>query len=238
MPIIDAYTLVGAWPQAEVDLSLEALATGMQARGVGRSLVTHTTAIFYDMALGNNQVVELCSRHEPLEPVAVINPLTYPACLDEIEKRLQGGIKLFRLCPREHGYPFSGQVGPLREVLRRLERARLLLVDLCGLPMPALGAEMEDLLPVPTAFTAESDTLGLLFHAGKSGPNVWLETSRLHAGGAVEAAVRNLGAERIVFGSNAPLRSLGSAITSLQFADLTDVDRANILEGNVQRVLG
>lgn len=238
MPIIDAYTLVGTWPQAEVDLSLEALAAGMQARGVGRSLVTHTAAIFYDMTWGNNQVVELCSRHEPLQPVAVINPLKYPACLDEIERRLQGGVKVFRLCPREHGYPFSGQVGPLREVLRHLEQARLLLVDLCGLPIPSLGAEMEELLPVPTAFTVESDALGLLFHAGKSGPNVWLETSRLRAGGAMEAAVRNLGAERIVFGSSAPLRSLGSAVTSLQFAELSDADRANILEGNIQRVLG
>lgn len=238
MPIIDAYTLVGTWPQAEVDLSLEALAAGMQARGVGRSLVTHTGAIFYDTGWGNSQVVELCSRHDPLEPVAVVDPLKYPSCLDEIDRRLEAGVKVFRLCPREHGYPFSGNVGPLREVLRRLERARLLLVDLCGLPIPSLGAEMEELLPVPTAFTVESDALGLVFHAGKSGANVWLETSRLHAGGAIEAAVRSLGGERVVFGSSSPLRSLGSAITSLQFADLADADRANILEGNVQRVLG
>lgn len=238
MPIIDAYTLVGAWPQAEVDLSLEALAAGMQSRGVGRSLVTHTTAIFYDTAWGNNQAVELCGRHEPLEPVAVVNPLQYPACLEEIEQNLERGVKVFRLCPREHGYPFAGNVGPLREALRRLERARLLLVDLCGLPMPALSADIEELLPVPTAFTVESDTLGLLFHAARSNPNVWLEISRLHAGGALEAAVRHMGAERIVFGSSAPLRSLGSAITSLQFAELADGDRAHILEGNIQRVLG
>lgn len=237
MPIIDAYTLVGAWPQAEVDLSLEALAAGMQSRGVGRSLVTHTSAIFYDTAQGNDEVIKLCAQHEPLEPVAVLNPLRYPACLEEAERRRSAGVSVFRLCPREHGYPFTGAVGPLRELLRHLEGSRLLLVDLAGLPVPQLGAEMEALLPCPTAFTVESDALGLVFHAAKEGPNVWVETSRIQAGGAIEAAVQHLGADRVIFGSGAPLRSLGGAITTLQFAELTDADRAGIFEGNVQRVL-
>ncbi len=237
MPIIDAHTLVGAWPQAEVDLSLEALAAGMQSRGIGRSLVTHASAMFYDMVQGNDELVRLCGQHEPLEPVAVLNPLQYPACLEEADRRRSAGVKVFRLCPREHGYPFAGTVGPLRELLRRLEGTRLLLVDLVGLPVPQLGAEMEELLPAPTAFTVESDALGLIFHAAKEGPNVWVETSRLQAGGAIEAAVRHLGAERVIFGSGAPLRSLGAAITTLQFAELPDADRAAIFEGNVQRVL-
>jgi hypothetical protein len=238
VPIIDCYTLLGAWPDAEVDLSLEALAAGMQARNVSRSLVTHTTAIFYDSRLGNEQAVQFCSSAAPLTPVAVINPLAYPACLEEIIRCLGQGIHVFRLCPREHGYPLSGSFGPLREVLGRLKAAKLVLADLVGLPAPVLSGQVEDLLAVPTAFTVDNNTLGTVLHAGTRSPNVWVETSRLDAGGAVEAAVKHLGANRVVFGSGAPLRSVGCAVMSVQYAELSDADRAAVFEGNIQRALG
>lgn len=237
MPIIDAYTLLGSWPRAEMDLSVEALAAGMQARGISRSLVTHTAAIFYDSALGNDQVWQLCRQYEPLVPVAVINPLQYPACLNEIDRRIEQGVQVFRLCPREHGYPLSGSVGPLREVLRHFEEARLLLVDAVGLPAPVVTADLDDLLPVPTAISVDSAGLGTALQCGRSGANLWVETSRLSAGGAIEAAVKHLGANRVVFGSGAPLFSLGAAVMSLQYAELSDADRAAVFEGNAARVL-
>ena len=238
MPIVDAYTLLGTWPEMEVDLSVEALATGMQSRGVGRSLVTHTTAIFYHTALGNEQTIQLCSQFEPLEAVAVINPLNYPDCLDEITRCLERGVRVFRLCPREHGYPFSGAVGPLREVIQRLDRARLLLADLSGLTAPEISADLSELLPVPTAVSVDGAGLGTAIHAARQGPNLWIETSCLAAGGALEAAVRHVGAERVIFGSGAPLRSLGSAVMSVQYAELSEADRNAVFEGNVQRALG
>ena len=237
MPIIDCYTLLGCWPQARADLSVETLAAGMQARGVGRSLVTHTTAIFYDETQGNDEAVAICRQHGPLSPVAVINPLEYPGCLDEIARRLEQGVQVFRLCPREHHYPFSGSVGPLREVLRRLEPARLVLVDVAGLPAPVIAANVEDLLPCPTAFTVDAAGLGTVLQSAHLGQHVWVETSRLDAGGAIEAAVKHVGAERIVFGSGAPLRTLGSAVMSVQFAEVSEADRNAIFEGNVQRLL-
>lgn len=238
MPIIDCYTLLGSWPLAEVDLSVEALASGMQARGVSRSLVTHTSAIFYDAALGNDEVLAACAQYEPLTPVAVINPLRYPDCLDEAARLLEKGVQVFRLCPREHGYPFSGSVGPLREALRLLEGARLLLVDLADLPAPVLTADIAELLPAPTAVTVTSGSLGTAIQAAKESQHLWIETSRLDAGGAVEAAVRHVGADRILFGSGAPLRALGSAVMSVQYAELSEGDRAAIFDGNVQRLLG
>ena len=237
MPIIDCYTLLGSWPQAEVDLSVEALAAGMQARGVSQSLVTHTSAIFYTANLGNDRTVEICAQHAPLVPVAVVNPLDYPACLDEVARRLEQGVRVFRLCPCEHRYPFQGVVGPLREVLGALAGAKLILADLVGLPAPVIGADLYDLLPCPTAVSVDSASLGTVIQAAKQAPNLWVETSRLDGGGAIEAAVRHLGAQRVVFGSVAPLRTLGSAVVSVQYAELSDADRAAIFEGNLQRAL-
>jgi hypothetical protein len=236
VPIIDCYTLLGPAPRAEVDLSVEALAGEMQARQVTRALVTHTAAIFYDQRLGNQQAAEVCAKHAPLTPTAVINPLDYPGCMEEIERG--GGHGLFRLCPREHGYPFSASVGPLRECLAALRGAKLILVDLVGLPAPVLSPDAAELLPVPTAFSTDAAGLGTLIHAGKQSPNVWAETSHLDAGGALEAAAQHLGAERVIFGSTAPLLSMGSAVMSVQYAELSEADRTAIFEGNVQRLLG
>jgi predicted TIM-barrel fold metal-dependent hydrolase len=238
VPIIDCYTLLGAWPQAETDLSVENLAAGMQARGVGRCLVTHATAIFYDAGLGNEQAVRLCAEHDPLTPVAVVNPLDYPTCVEEIDRRFDGGSRIFRLCPVEHGYPFSAQVGPLCAVLEKLAGAKLLLVDLRDAPAPVIGSDLIDRLPVPTAFSVDSTRLGTLLHAGKQSPKVWVDTSGLESGGAVECAVTHLGVQRVVFGSRAPLFSLGSAVMSVQYAELAEADRQAIFEGNLQQLLG
>jgi uncharacterized protein len=238
VPIIDCYTLLGSWPESEVELSVEALAAGMQARGVGRSLVTHTNAVLYDMTMGNDEVLQLSKQHSQLTPVAVVNPLDYPDCLDEVNRCLDQGVQVFRLCPREHGYPFSSEVGPLRAVLGRLERAKLLLVDLVGLPAPVLSADLPALLPIPTAVSVQSRALGTVIQASEQGENLWLETSRLDAGGVLEAAVKHLGSARIVFGSAAPLYTLGSAVMSVQYAELAEADRTAIFEGNAQRVLG
>ncbi len=238
MPIIDSYTLLGSWPQSEVELSLESLAPAMKARGVGTCLVSHTSAIFYDSAIGNRQAAEACAGHAPLLPVAVMNPLRYPACLTEIDRCLAEGIRLFRLCPLEHGYPFSAQVGPLTEVLQHLAGAQFLSVDLSGQPVPALTPEIAARLPVPTAFTVRPDQLGLLIQAASASQNVLVETSALLAGGALESAVKHLGANRVVFGSQAPLRTLGSAVMTVQFADLAEADRQAIFEGNLRQILG
>ncbi len=56
--------------------------------------------------------------------------------------------------------------------------------------------------------------------------------------GQTEMGVAMLGAERIVYGSDAPGRSFASQMAKVLGADISDADRAQILGGNMQRVLG
>ncbi|MGI5816654.1 MAG: amidohydrolase family protein [Armatimonadota bacterium] len=70
-------------------------------------------------------------------------------------------------------------------------------------------------------------------------PNVYAEV----AGGdpelgQTEMGVAMLGADRIVYGSDAPGRSFASQIAKVHGADISAEDRAKILGGNVQRMLG
>jgi predicted TIM-barrel fold metal-dependent hydrolase len=56
--------------------------------------------------------------------------------------------------------------------------------------------------------------------------------------GVTEMAVRELGAERVIYGSDAPGRSFGSQLAKIQGADIPDEAKRLILAGNLKRLLG
>jgi len=69
-------------------------------------------------------------------------------------------------------------------------------------------------------------------------PNVAVETAGFDpTAGMVEMAVRELGAERVIFGSDAPGRSFGSQLGKVVGADITETERRLILGGNLRRWL-
>ncbi|MGI6609202.1 MAG: amidohydrolase family protein [Limnochordia bacterium] len=70
-------------------------------------------------------------------------------------------------------------------------------------------------------------------------PNVLIDTSGSQPeAGLVEYAVRRLGANRVVYGSDWPLRDFGTQIGRVLGADLDPADEHRILYANASRVLG
>lgn len=68
--------------------------------------------------------------------------------------------------------------------------------------------------------------------------NVHIETSGFDAtAGFVEMAVRELGAERIIFGSHLPSRSLGTELSKVIGAEITESQKRLILGENFRRLL-
>lgn len=79
--------------------------------------------------------------------------------------------------------------------------------------------------------------------AVQNSPNILVETSGFDASaGFIEMAVRELGAERIVFGSHLPSRSLGTELSKVIAANITEADKHLILGENfrnlIQRPIG
>lgn len=69
-------------------------------------------------------------------------------------------------------------------------------------------------------------------------PNIFIETSGFDAtAGFLEMATRDLGAERIIFGSHLPSRSLGTELGKVLGANLTHAQRQLILGANYRRLL-
>ena len=69
-------------------------------------------------------------------------------------------------------------------------------------------------------------------------PNILIETSGFDAtAGFLEMAVREIGAHRIIFGSHLPSRSLGTELSKVLAAEITDRDKRMILGENYRRLL-
>ena len=74
--------------------------------------------------------------------------------------------------------------------------------------------------------------------AVRNSPNILIETSGFDAtAGFIEMAVRELGANRIVFGSHLPSRSLGTELGKVISAGITEQDKRLILGENYRKLL-
>ncbi|MCB1088822.1 MAG: amidohydrolase family protein, partial [Verrucomicrobiae bacterium] len=74
--------------------------------------------------------------------------------------------------------------------------------------------------------------------AVRDSPNILVETSGFDAtAGFIEMAVRELGAERVVFGSHLPTRSLGTELGKVIGAEIGEPEKRLILGENYRRLL-
>jgi predicted TIM-barrel fold metal-dependent hydrolase len=74
--------------------------------------------------------------------------------------------------------------------------------------------------------------------AVQDSPNILVETSGFDStAGFIEMAVRELGPERIVFGSHLPSRSLGTELAKVLGAEISDRDKQLILGANYRELL-
>ena len=74
--------------------------------------------------------------------------------------------------------------------------------------------------------------------AVRNSPNILVETSGFDAtAGFIEMAVRELGAERIIFGSHLPSRSLGTELSKVIHARIAEREKFLILGENYRRLL-
>jgi predicted TIM-barrel fold metal-dependent hydrolase len=252
LPLIDADVAFGFWPVEKVDLSVDALQAAMRARSVAQGLAYSAKALFYDAGEGNDDTVAVCAQRPELLPVAVLDPRAYPACLEEARQRLAQGVRVFRLFPDRHGYPID--FAPAAELLEELA-GQVVIVATSQIGAPTALARLLEAERAHSAREVQpgrsgsisgccvvlelgsADLLGEALAALRRCPCLELTTRGTEAAGALEAAVAAVGAARLVFASGAPLCSLGSALMSVQFATLSEGERAAILGDNLGRLL-
>jgi predicted TIM-barrel fold metal-dependent hydrolase len=111
-------------------------------------------------------------------------------------------------------YRFESDPSDIADLARRFPRVKIVMAHLCGVGIRGV----EDVADCH---------------------NVCIDTSGAQPeAGLVEYAVKRIGAERIVYGSDAPCRTFGAQLAKIREADITEAQRRLIFSENARRLLG
>lgn len=227
--IIDANTMFGVHPAHRLDMSPERLIRDMDRHRISGSLTLSTIGIFHDHVIGNAATLEAAKANNRLIPVATINPKAYFG--QDVAAIRNEGFRIFRF--------FGGDAdsAALKAILKQLEPLKLpIMLDQITYHSSLITAVSDYPAPVILC-SVTNDSLSEALAVMAELPNVMLETHSLTALGALEMVVSRVGADRVIFGSGAPILSLPSALTCILSAELSDEDKAKILGGNIRSIL-
>ncbi|MCS7192102.1 MAG: amidohydrolase family protein [Armatimonadetes bacterium] len=238
LPIVDCNTWVGFYPKQAIDLSPQVLLSIMKRYGVARALFVHMTAVFYDPKTGNDLAVQVARESGGLLlPVASINPLQYRGMAEEVDRRLQQGFRLFHLFPHWQGW--QPKVLPFRDLIEILNEKNVPFLIAC--PHVGWATEIGELIKgkkvtVILSDVSESNFNEVLFVI-KSIPNLYLETSCITQPDGYELVASEVSADKLLFGSGAPLHYFASALFPLLHSNLSDEDKRKVLVENLRRIV-
>ena len=238
--ILDVHAHVGRpnYAYRAQEFSNQELAARMKAAGVSRCCVFS----FYDKQ--DNEYIEGATRgRDDLIPFAFINPKREGAA-DRLEQLItKKGFRGLKLHPFADGYHLNNFtiVEPVFEVCERYQTPIIChgLADNAYNTIYAF-AEMADRFPNVNLIIAHGGFMwsrAEAVRASKTRPNLFIETTCLLPAGIADG-IDDIGAEKYIFGSDAPWGDFDVEILKIKKAARKDSDLELILGGNLARLLG
>lgn len=242
--MIDVNVYLGNWPFRRLPLDApDALAEKLRALGVTQCWAGHFDGLFHeDVASVNARLAEACRQRGDglFVPFGTINP-SLPDWREDLRRcheahRMPG----IRLHPNYHGYTLESPL--FAELLTEAARRGLLV---------QIAVKMEDsrtqhpLVRVPPVDVAplarHPDARLVLLNAFPEAqtlqaPNVACDIATLEGIGGLAALLPDFGAERVLFGTYAPLFIPESAILKLKEAALAPADHEAVTINNARRL--
>ena len=244
--VIDAHAhfgYLGIYGQREVSIE-EALAAA-DAAGIDKLCVSSIESIDFDMRGGNAAVYQLMKRY----PDRIIGFATVSSShfgkkgLEEIQR----AVEVYGM--KGVGELETGPHDPIDtpDWIAILEKAADLKVPVLAhaAPIPCVSAARR--VPEATILMAHLGSgLGIGMddwiqgiELAKTSSNVYVETcTSITSYGQIEMAVRELGPERVIFGTDIPLLDPGVQKAKVTGSDVSEEDKQLILGQNMARILG
>ena len=219
--------------------------------GFNKLFVTDSVALSYDMREGNRQLGEALKRY----PDRLIGYVSIPsarygqAAVKEIQHCYEVyGMKGVKMVHRVPGLGSYQIITPLDEpqMYPIVEKAAELRLPLLLHATPEECEALSQVVPeamIIMAHTGGCPTAWGDWHkaieTAKRCPNIYLDTASSQVDmGYIEAAVKAVGAERVIFGTDMPLLDPFTQLAKVTGADLGAEDKELILGGNIARLIG
>lgn len=236
MRVIDCNTCFGVSAGRAIDTSPATLLAAMEQHHVAEAW-TYSLRGLHLADEGNTETLDMAAQHPSLTPVATVDPHQMGAVETELARCLRAGVRLFRLFPAAHRWRLDSQ--PFLALLDHLRgAAAVLLLPVeewgdastlarltadCGLPVVLMNVHYTQLAECSAVM--------------QRWPHLYAGTSRLATPHDVATLVRDVGPDRLLFGSEAPQRPLQCALNQIWYADISAAERAAIFGGNAARLL-
>jgi uncharacterized protein len=253
--MIDTNVYLSHWPFRRLPLDEPAaLEAKLRKLGVTRAWAGSFDGLLHrDVAGVNTRLTSLCRAggDDFFEPIGTVNPLL-PDWEDDLRRAAEvHGMPGIRLHPNYHGYTLdeprfasllekAAERGLFVQLARTMEDertqhplVRVPHVDLA--PLVALLKKVPKLhLIVLNAFRGlRPEQLDKLAATGR----VWFDIAMLEGVAGVDRIVKQLGPDRVVFGSYAPLFVPESAVLKLQESSLPGQVEQAIQRENAERII-
>jgi predicted TIM-barrel fold metal-dependent hydrolase len=200
-----------------------------------------------DPAETNMRLLEAVRGESRIIPGCLINPTLGAAARDEVKRCVEAGARTVKLMAAAHKYVIDAPcVDPVMETARTL-----------GVPVTIhSGSPESGCSPASIGRLARRHTeatiimdhmgyrewVGLALDAAAANPNIYLGTTLIAAAEPImiKHIVREgrVGADRIVFGSNAPSGVAAHGVNGIRAIGFNRTEEALILGGNLKRIYG
>jgi predicted TIM-barrel fold metal-dependent hydrolase len=252
--IFDINAFIGKWPYWPVRSSAAAeVAEELTGWGIDCAAICSLRSIFVHCDDGNCEVEHACGQHpDRFVPFACLGTLELSHALPSRDYDFAGcaarGFRGVRIYPQHHSYhplyePFVDRI--LEEATARGWPVLFPLRIGMNWAMPSLDlAVMHALVlrhPRTTWVLAGINYLHEIRMAVslmRRLETVHMETSCVMGFAGISKLVSECGAERILFGSGAPIQHGGAGVEKILHANINDGAREAILSGNAHRLLG
>lgn len=236
--IIDANTCFGFWPGKKTDISVTKLLSLAKRNQIDKLLTLSMKGVCYDFVEGNHETFQVAKQYPEIMPVATINPQRYLDWQPEIDNCLKSGYKIFRFFPDLQNWPI--QYLPFYEIYQYLAAKKTpVMINVTGNGSITQVYELTRKYQTPTILcNINYSFLAELIVALKNCEYLYAETRMLATPDAIELLVKEVSANKLIFGSGSPFYYPESSLLTIQTADISEEAKKNILGGNIARIIG
>jgi predicted TIM-barrel fold metal-dependent hydrolase len=243
----DTNLMLGGWPSSELRAICEdEVESTLDYFEIDKAVVYHSEARFYDVALGNDKLLDIVRNKERLIPSFVISPhYKYAYGGWEYARKLikENGVRFLRIFPKEHGYSMESGITEeifsvagecnanimieMKEIFNEGDFENRYFEELCR-KFPSTGVILTRVIHRRNImYNYYLENLG----------NVYIETSLINNWRFYEETIKLHGSDRLLWGSSMPFNSAGSSITMLSYSDISETDKRKIAFENLNKLL-
>ncbi len=242
--IFDSHVHIGRSAFWHADHDGDAIIRIADRAGIDKMMVTDFTALHYDMWEGNELMRRERDKHpDRIFPYFTVASARYGAKVaEELERYVTDlgfcGLKIYSVPP------LYKMVDPyMWPVLEKAQALRIPVLSHSNAEeCEAVSRLFPELMLINAHMNGSPQGQGdwqRSIAAAKAFPNIILDTTTSSFDNSmIETAVEEVGAERIIYGSDLPILDPLLQVAKIRGAEISDEAKELILHGNIERMLG